>query len=183
MGQTSDQGRYQPSGQTSDQGRNQQTGQNKDTYNHTSATGKNCQVFSKLKGAEVKSSTGENLGRLEDLVIDQQSGKVTFAILGKGGVLSVGEKRLPVPWQALTIDSDKHLSLNVDKQKMQTAPTVNSDYSELDNPDQVVAIYKFYEIEPPAVGGAIQSPGGAGTGSDKYHRDSDSLDKSDKSEK
>jgi hypothetical protein len=70
----------------------------------------------------------------------------------------------------------------VDKQRMETAPTINSDYSELGNPEQVVAIYKFYAIDPPAVGGAIQSPGGtsSGTDSSKPQSDSDKLDKSDK---
>ncbi len=118
--------------------------------------------FSKLKGADVKSNDGQDLGKLEDIVIDQQSGKVNFAIVGKGGALGIGEKRMPVPWQAIHIDSQKHLSLKVDKQKMQSAPTVSQDYSDLNNPESVVAIYRFYELEP--AGAAGQTPGGTGSG-------------------
>ncbi|HWI57308.1 MAG TPA: PRC-barrel domain-containing protein [Bacillota bacterium] len=119
--------------------------------------------LSKLKGAEVKSNAGETLGKMEDLVIDPQTGKIRFAILGRGGVLGMGAKHVPVPWQAVTVQSEKQFTLNVDKQKLQTAPTVKSDYSDLQNPEYVVNVYKFYEIQP-AIGAPGETPGGMGTG-------------------
>src|SRR5712671_249491 len=111
---------------------------------------------SKLIGAEVKSNNGEKLGKLEDIVIDPQTGRATFAVIGKGGILKLGEKRLPVPWQALRVDSQKQLTLNMDKDRLGTAPTFQSSASDLDNPDFVMVVYKFYEI--PA--GAGETPGG-----------------------
>jgi sporulation protein YlmC with PRC-barrel domain len=110
----------------------------------------------KLKGADVKSSDGQDLGKLEDVVIDRKTGQIAFAIVGKGGVMGVGEKPHPVPWQEVTINSEKQITLNVDKNKMDSAPTTTSDYSDLNNPDAVLVIYKFYEIPT----GAGESPGG-----------------------
>jgi len=118
---------------------------------------------SKLIGADVKSASGQDYGKLEDIVLDQ-TGKATFAIIGKGGILHLGEKRLPVPWQALSLNSEKQVTLNADPQKLQSAPTVSSGTAtELDNPDFVVVVYKFYEIPS----GAGETPGGSQSGSSK----------------
>jgi sporulation protein YlmC with PRC-barrel domain len=120
--------------------------------------------ITKLKGADVKSKDGEDLGKLEDLIVDPQTGQIKFAIVGKGGVLGLGEKAHPVPWQNVTVNSEKQVTLNIDKQKMQTAPTVNSeDYSDLNNPDAVIVIYRFYEVEPSGAPG--QATGGVEQGS------------------
>jgi len=124
--------------------------------------------LSKLLGAQVKSNEGENLGKLEDVVIEPQTGQPTFAIVGKGGILRLGEKRMPVPWQALTIDAQKRLTLKVDKERLQTAPTTASaEDSDLENPDFVVIVYKFYEVEPEGVGAPGETPGGSEKGSSK----------------
>lgn len=48
-------------------------------------------------GAKVRDLVGEPLGHVEDLVIDEATGKVTYAILAFGGLLGVGEKLFPVP--------------------------------------------------------------------------------------
>lgn len=119
--------------QQSDQTQSQQPGRTKDTSNQANDPTKSGIRLSKLIGAEVKSNNGENLGRLEDVVIDPQTGKPTFAVIGKRGILRLGEKRLPVPWQALTIDSQKRVTLNMDKAKMDSAPTIDSDYANLES--------------------------------------------------
>jgi hypothetical protein len=97
---------------------------------------------------------------VEDVILDPQSGKAKFAIIGKGGVLHVGEKRLPVPWEALSVTSEKQVTLNMDTQKLESAPSLQSSAStELDNPEFVVVIYKYYEVTPPASGAAETQSG------------------------
>ena len=121
--------------------------------------------INKLIGTEVKSSAGENYGKVEDVVMDPQTGKATFAIIGKGGVLKLGEKRLPVPWQALTIKSEKQVTLNMDAQKLGSAPTVQSSTStELDNPEFVASLYKYYDVSTSSSGAAVETPGGTQRG-------------------
>jgi len=67
------------------------------------------------------------------------------------------------------------LTLNVDKEKLQSAPTTaRADDSELDNPDFVVVIYRFYEIAPPGVGAAGETPGGTERETSKPQNDSGS---------
>ena len=133
--------------------------------------------INKLIGADVKSSAGENYGKVEDIIMDPQTGKASFAIIGKGGVLKLGEKRLPVPWQALTINSEKQVTLNMDAQKLASAPTVQSSASsELDNPEFVVSLYKYYDISPGS-GAAVQTPGGVQSGSSSSSQTNSSSSK------
>lgn len=54
-----------------------------------------------LLGAKVQDLTHEDLGTVDDLVLDPATGRVTYAILRFGGLLGVGEKLFPVPWTAL----------------------------------------------------------------------------------
>ena len=134
--------------------------------------------LNKLIGADVKSSAGENYGKVEDVILDPQPSKATFAVIGKGGILKLGEKRLPVPWQALTMNSEKQVTLSIDAQKLGSAPTVQSSAStELDNPEFVVSLYKYYDISTPGAGAAVETPGGAQSGSSSNSQTNSSSSK------
>lgn len=115
--------------------------------------------LSKLMDANVKSKSGENLGQVEDFLINPRTGKVDYAVLGRGGFLGMGEQRIPVPWSALSIQSQQALTVSVDKQKLKSAPTLSPDYTNRFTPDYEVTIYRFFEIPSSAIGGA-ESPGG-----------------------
>jgi len=121
-----------------------------------SSTSQNSIRFSKLMDAKVTSQAGEQLGEVEDLLFNPSTGKVNFVVLGTGGVLGIGEKRVPVPWQAVNVQSEQQFSLNVDRKKLQSAPSLSRNYSELSSPDYSITIYRFYQVP---VGGA-ESPGG-----------------------
>ena len=51
-------------------------------------------------GKEVRSSAGENLGRIVDVLVDQ-GGQVRAAVVDFGGFLGVGNRRIVVGWVAL----------------------------------------------------------------------------------
>jgi hypothetical protein len=51
-------------------------------------------------GKEVRSATGENMGRIVDVVVDR-SGQVRAAIIDFGGFLGVGSRKIAVDWNAL----------------------------------------------------------------------------------
>src|SRR5688572_29557428 len=58
---------------------------------------------STLVGMEVRNLQDEKLGKIEDLVIDVEVGRVTYAALGVGGFLGLGEKLFAIPWNEFTI--------------------------------------------------------------------------------
>src|SRR5664279_2405620 len=78
---------------------------------------------STLAGDSVRNSAGEDLGKLDEIMIDIPSGRVAYAVLSFGGVLGMGNKLFVVPWSLLRVDEDKKcFILNVDKTKLEKAP-------------------------------------------------------------
>jgi sporulation protein YlmC with PRC-barrel domain len=78
---------------------------------------------STLTSDSVQNLAGENLGKVDELMIDIPSGKVAYAVLSHGGVLGMGNKLFAVPWSALKVDEDeKCFILDVDKRTLENAP-------------------------------------------------------------
>jgi sporulation protein YlmC with PRC-barrel domain len=148
-----------------DQSQSQQSGQKEGAATSSMGSSSTDIRFSKLKGTEIKSQSGDSLGKVEDALLNPRTGTIQFIILDRGGVLGVGDKHLPVPWKAVSVQSEKELTLNMDKQKLDTAPTVKKDYSELNDPQYTASVYEFYGIQHHAMGGAMEAPGGAAGGS------------------
>ncbi len=57
---------------------------------------------SKIEGTPVYRSNGEQVGKIEHLMIDKLSGKVVYAVMSFGGFLGMGEDYCPLPWSVLT---------------------------------------------------------------------------------
>jgi sporulation protein YlmC with PRC-barrel domain len=53
-----------------------------------------------ILGKEVRSATGENMGRIVDVVVDR-TGQVHAAVIDFGGFLGVGSRKIAVDWDAL----------------------------------------------------------------------------------
>ena len=78
---------------------------------------------SKVEGKQVFDVQGEKLGTVKDIYLDKRSGEVEFAALAFGGVLGMGEKYHPVPWQSLDYDTDKDgFVIDIDKQALEASP-------------------------------------------------------------
>ena len=90
----------------------------------TTATGHTSAIRAKkVLGTTVKDSAGERLGQIEDVVLDKQSNKILFGVMGFGGVLGVGEKYHPVPWGALNYDeTEGAYVVNLTKDQLKAAP-------------------------------------------------------------
>jgi sporulation protein YlmC with PRC-barrel domain len=71
----------------------------------------------------VKSPQGEDLGKIEEVMIDMEMGRVAYAVLSFGGFWGLGDKWVPVPWDAVALQPDqKVLVLQIEKEKIQKAP-------------------------------------------------------------
>ena len=81
-----------------------------------------------LAGDRVRNSAGEDLGKLEEIMLDVPTGRVAYAVLSFGGFLGMGNKLFAIPWQALELNErDKEFILNVDKQRLENAPGFDKD--------------------------------------------------------
>ena len=83
----------------------------------------NAFTAEKIIGSAVINSKGETLGKIGNLVIDIDTGRVLYAVLESGGILGIGEKLLPVPWESLAaLPSEGIFFLNKSKEQMKKAP-------------------------------------------------------------
>lgn len=76
---------------------------------------------SELIGTSVSDARGEDLGKVEEVVIDLQSGKAHAVVISFGGMLGIGDKQVAVPIGELKPGKDNQLMVNIDKQKLQDA--------------------------------------------------------------
>ena len=91
---------------------------------------------SSLMGMDVRNPQNEKLGDIKDLVVDLHTGKIGYAVLSVGGFLGIGDKYIAVPPSAFTVATDeRHLVLNADKAKVQSAPGfAKTDWPDLNSP-------------------------------------------------
>ncbi len=75
-------------------------------------------------GDKVKNYEGIELGELKDLLIDTETGKIQYGVLGFGGFMGVGEKEIAVPFEAFVLkEGENYFLLNADKETLETANT------------------------------------------------------------
>jgi sporulation protein YlmC with PRC-barrel domain len=81
---------------------------------------------SKLIGTKVKNEAGKDLGEIDQLLVDSGDGKVTHVVIGKGGVLGVGEQKVVLSWSDVKLQSDPNnrnrMVAMVDQSKVDAAP-------------------------------------------------------------
>ncbi len=72
-------------------------------------------------GAKVMDSQGQHVGDVEELLMDEQSEKVTSFVLSQGTFFKE-RKRVPVLWVDIVTDDEVHLNTRADR--IRTLPTV-----------------------------------------------------------
>jgi sporulation protein YlmC with PRC-barrel domain len=96
-----------------------------------SRAGAEPQMLSALTvaGDAVRNANGDNLGRIEDLVIDVVTGRVNYAVLSFGGFLGVRGRLFAVPWEALERDAESQaFILDVEKAALADDPGMEPEY-------------------------------------------------------
>lgn len=81
----------------------------------------------KLIGKEVLSSDNQKVGKLENMIVDLDSGRILYAVIGSGGVLGAGEKKFAVSPRAFNEIENENILLKIDKARLQGAPQFASD--------------------------------------------------------
>lgn len=122
---------------------------------------------SSLSGDRVRNTAGEDLGKVEDIVIDVPTGRVAYAVLSFGGFLGVGNKLFAIPWEALSLnEQDKEFVLNIDKQQLENAPGFDKDnWPDMANAAWGSQIYGYYGYKP------YWDTSSTTTGADQLERD------------
>ncbi len=96
-----------------------------------------------LLGTEVRNPQYEALGNVDDLVMNSQTGKIAYLLISRGGIFGLGEKHIPVPWEAFSVTPNATLLvLDASKSVIEAAPQVDTnDLSSLGQQSQDVDAY------------------------------------------
>jgi sporulation protein YlmC with PRC-barrel domain len=103
-----------------------------------------------LAGDRVRNAAGEDLGKIEEIMVDLPTGRVAYVVLSFGGFLGIGDKLFAVPWQALRIDEEEHeFILDVDKKTLESAPGFDKDnWPDMADPAFADSIHRHYGSTP-----------------------------------
>ena len=117
---------------------------------NTSGPGPEVMAADTLQGDKVVNGRNEDLGTIEDIMIDVQRGRVAYAVMSCGGFLGMGDKLFAIPWNALTLDANRHcFVLDADQQRFEKAPGFDKDHwpSMADN-SWATQVHDFYGVRP-----------------------------------
>ncbi len=104
---------------------------------------------SSLASDSVKNLEGEDLGKVEELMIDLKSGRVAYAVVSFGGGFMKSSKFFAIPWASLSVDqADKKIILNVPRETLETAEGFDKDHwPDMADPAFQARTYGHYGVE------------------------------------
>ena len=122
------------------------------TYPTTPAGKKYRRVLSAstLGGDRVVNSAGEDMGKIDEIMIDTVTGRVAYAVLSFGGFVGLGDKLFAIPWGRLSLDEDnKKFLLDIDKDTLKQAPGFDkNNWPDMTDRSWGSSIYEYYHTKP-----------------------------------
>lgn len=90
-----------------------------------------------IVGTRVKNAQGKDIGEIDQLLIDPARGAVTHAVIGVGGFLGIGEKKVVVPWSDVKVAMDHakpggRPAVTIDQATLERAPRYDPRATSLD---------------------------------------------------
>ena len=83
---------------------------------------------SRLLDYNISSVDNDNIGEIEDILIDVETGNILFATLEYGGILDLGDREIPIPLSAFSWAGNNTLSLNVTEEQLDQLPELGDDW-------------------------------------------------------
>jgi hypothetical protein len=107
-------------------------------------------VKNSILGTKVINAAREDLGTIEDIVLDARNNRVAYAILSFGGFLGLGDRHFAIPWEALSFDLSQKLAvLDIDKDRLSNAPGFEKDnWPDMGDASWGSQVYRHYGYEP-----------------------------------
>ena len=82
----------------------------------------------RVVGNRVRNPAGEDLGTIDEVMLDVAAGQIAYVVLAYGGVLGVGGKFFAVPWEMLVMRPGEDVwILDVAKEALENAPGITRD--------------------------------------------------------
>jgi sporulation protein YlmC with PRC-barrel domain len=108
------------------------------------------QKAGRLMGTPVKNLQGEQLGRVENLMVDLSAGRIIAVIISTGEFLGLGGELSAVPPTALRFNSQHDtLQLDASKETLAGSPHFKANqWPDFSQPGYAGGVYHAYQVEP-----------------------------------
>lgn len=99
-----------------------------------------------IRGRKVHDRAGEDLGQVDDLLIDGEQGKVRLVRIEHGGFLGIGTKAFFIPVDSITGITDD--AVEISESRDQIADALGYDPDLIDEADRYEPLYEYYGYRP-----------------------------------
>lgn len=99
-----------------------------------------------IKGSKVLTVKDEELGKIEEVMIDSERGRIAYVVLACDCFLGMSCKLFAVPWEALKASRGDYI-LRVDKGAFEAADGLDDDVWTLTSND-LAKVYEQYKLHP-----------------------------------
>jgi sporulation protein YlmC with PRC-barrel domain len=80
----------------------------------------------RLGSYDVINPKGEDLGQVQDFMLDMAQGRIAFVVVSFGGILGVTDKWFALPWEILEwLKEQRKFILNMPREILETAPGID----------------------------------------------------------
>ena len=110
-----------------------------------------------VRGREVKDKDGNGIGKIADLLVDDQEEKVRFLLVEHGGFLGFGQTTSLIPVDAITKITEDDVHVDQTREHIAAAPGYAPDL--VDDRPYHASIYGYYGYTP-YWGGGYMYPAG-----------------------
>jgi sporulation protein YlmC with PRC-barrel domain len=99
-----------------------------------------------IRGRKVRDNRGEEVGDVDDLLIDDRERKVRFLRVAAGGFLGIGETKFLVPVDAITHVGEDSVTIDQSRERVAGAPRYDPDLAY--DVDYYGGLYGYYGYPP-----------------------------------
>jgi len=123
-----------------------QGGSTTTTSSSQNASFRNVHKAKDLIGMKVKNVSNEDVGKVENLMVNLPAGRIAFVVLNPDSSLNLGNNLYSLPPNAITWNSDqKMLVSDINRDKLAAAPHIEKEqWSMLSDPAFASKIYQYY---------------------------------------
>lgn len=102
------------------------------------------QRMSELRGREVRAADGTSIGKISEVVVDPENGRVLYA-----AVEGAGNRRFPIPWSAMQSSGRDGFQISVNADRLKNAPTFESEkWPNMADQRWAEDVHRYYAVEP-----------------------------------
>ncbi len=104
---------------------------------------------SNLTGTTVTNAEGDDIGNIEDFVIDARRGQVAYTIVSFGGFWGIGEKYSAVPASAIQLNPRRNTArLDADRETLESIAFDSDEFPDLSNQQYAQRLHETFNAEP-----------------------------------